>query len=532
MQTQFETLREMARLAVQAPATTDNLVLVADVLRDALDAAAVHFTYAADKDFLVCGDSCSGDDIGTSQIGLWLVRHQFEVLEDPVAFNIRARRVEDFTSAVGAKGRAYLAFRVPISESPAEMLIMRGPWENGLNAQVLKYVETALPSLTLFLERMLNAGRESRLREHMAALANATDLLTRAEEVETALDNISTAVAGVSGYDIAAIDLYDETFQKNLMRGYNISRFSGLSLIQEWNEMLKSTPTAPVRLECLRTRQPMLTPDLQNDERIPEINRMWFRRTLMTSGADIPLTFGDEVFGVLSVASFKPRTFPPEEVEFLEGLAAQVALALKAMQMYRALAESEKQLKEYSEQLRKRMEIQHRLARTDALTGIPNRRYAEEVIEGECARAERQKRKLSVAMVDVDGLKGVNDGYGHDAGDEVLIRLAQIARWSCRRGDTVGRYGGDEFVFVLPEAGLRAAWRFSERFRSRVEKEKIRLSGRKTVGVSVSLGVAEYQKGDSETPTELIERADSALYEAKSLGGNTTCPRIPAERAA
>jgi diguanylate cyclase (GGDEF)-like protein len=139
---------------------------------------------------------------------------------------------------------------------------------------------------------------------------------------------------------------------------------------------------------------------------------------------------------------------------------------------------------------------------------------------------------LSVAMVDVDGLKAVNDQYGHDAGDELLVQLAQIARRSCRRGDAVGRYGGDEFLFVLPEAGLRAAWRFGERFRSRVQKEKIRLSGGESVAVRVSLGIAEYGKGDGEMPTELTKRADGELYQAKSMGGNTTCPRIPAERAA
>jgi two-component system cell cycle response regulator len=219
-------------------------------------------------------------------------------------------------------------------------------------------------------------------------------------------------------------------------------------------------------------------------------------------------------------------------VEVLKGVAAQTAVALKARQLYKALAQSEEQLREYSQKLRARMEIQYRLARTDALTGIPNRRYVEEVIEGECARAERQGRKLSVAMVDVDGLKKVNDGFGHSAGDELLVRLARIARWSCRKGDVVGRLGGDEFLFVLPEAGLPAAWKFGERFRSRVEKERIRLPRRETIGVRVSLGVAEYEKGDGKTPTELIKRADAALYLAKSEGGNTTRPRIAADVAA
>ena len=131
-----------------------------------------------------------------------------------------------------------------------------------------------------------------------------------------------------------------------------------------------------------------------------------------------------------------------------------------------------------------------------------------------------------MAMVDVDGLKAVNDQYGHDAGDELLVQLAQIARRSCRRGDVVGRYGGDEFLFVLPESDLRAARRFAERFRGRVERQEIRLSGGESVGVRVSLGLAELGQEDGREPSALIREADQALYQAKSMGGNTTvvCP--------
>ncbi len=211
---------------------------------------------------------------------------------------------------------------------------------------------------------------------------------------------------------------------------------------------------------------------------------------MLRSGAEIPITFGDEALGTMGLASFRVRTFPPEEVEFLEGIAAQVAVALKARQMYKALAESEKQLREYSEKLQESMEVQHRLARTDALTGIPNRRYVEEVVEGECARAVRHDTHLSVALMDMDMFKGVNDRYGHNAGDDALVQLARLARRSCRRGDVVGRYGGDEFLFILPETDLRAARRFGERFRSKVEKQKFYVSSRRSIKMRTSLGVA------------------------------------------
>jgi diguanylate cyclase (GGDEF)-like protein len=167
--------------------------------------------------------------------------------------------------------------------------------------------------------------------------------------------------------------------------------------------------------------------------------------------------------------------------------------------------------------------IEHRLARTDALTGIPNRRYVEEVIDAEHARALRHGGPLSVGLLDVDKLKAVNDEFGHDAGDEVLMQLARLARRSCRKGDVVGRYGGDEFLFVLPEADLDAALRFGERVRSKVESCPIHLPQGNTITVKVSLGIAEADGAVTKQAPDLIADADAALYRAKSVGGNRVC---------
>jgi diguanylate cyclase (GGDEF)-like protein len=521
----LEAVRRLAKMAVESEATKESLARIADTLRDAMDAAQVHFVYVEDMNWTSCGDLRSGHDVGTKKKGLWLVQQQAEMQKGPVAFNIRDRRVEDLTSDLDAKGRQYIGLRVPTSESPSEMLIMRGPWENGIDAQVLRFLELALPSLTFFMERMLNAARGGRQREQMKALANAAEVLTQSEDTKSVLEDLATAISSVIGSEMIQLDLWDEALQTFTVRVQSRYRWHDSSLVRWWMDILREVPELPA-LEAIRTRQPVLMPDVQNDERMHERIRSFFKWTMIVSAARIPITFGDEALGALGLASWQPRAFPPEEVEFLKGLAAQVAVALKARQLYRALAESEKKLREYSEKLQASMEIQHRLARTDALTGIPNRRYVEEVIEGECARAQRQGRQLSVAMVDVDDLKGMNDGYGHSAGDEVLVRLAQIARRSCRRGDVVGRYGGDEFLFVLPESDLRAARRFAERFRSSVERQEIRLSGRKTVGVRVSLGLAELGQEDGREPSALIREADQALYQAKSMGGNTTvvCP--------
>jgi diguanylate cyclase (GGDEF)-like protein len=286
-----------------------------------------------------------------------------------------------------------------------------------------------------------------------------------------------------------------------------------------------------VRDQVLRSRQAISFSDAQNDERIPESGRGFFTRTLIRSTAVFPLLTKDEVLGVLSVASHRPLVFASEEMELLEGMAAQVATAVKGIRLYRELAESREELRRLNEQLQERMSIQHHLARTDALTGVPNRRFIDETVDAECGRARRYGQPLSVVMADLDRFKEINDRFGHVVGDDALRFVARLAREACRQVDIVGRYGGDEFIFVLPSTQLEEAASFAERFRSTLAATVLPIEVDEPVHLTVSTGVAQWDSGTMDGPARLVAQADGAMYQAKAAGRNRTKIAVEGRRA-
>lgn len=166
----------------------------------------------------------------------------------------------------------------------------------------------------------------------------------------------------------------------------------------------------------------------------------------------------------------------------------------------------------------KRLEEKLReLATTDALTGALNRRRLLEIAEAELERAARYKHPLSIAMLDLDHFKSVNDNFGHHVGDEALRRVASTIRLALRKQDWVGRYGGEELTVVFPETAAGDASMVGERIRSAVEKLGLVDAGR-SVPLTISAGVASWRSG--ETLADTLKRADAALYEAKSGGRN------------
>ncbi|GAB4580466.1 MAG: hypothetical protein Fur0022_32070 [Anaerolineales bacterium] len=209
----------------------------------------------------------------------------------------------------------------------------------------------------------------------------------------------------------------------------------------------------------------------------------------------LPLIVNAKVVGVLYANDIKPRTYTEDDLHFLQTLANRAASAIYRVQQFSQVQQQ---------------------AITDHLTGIFNRRQLFNLGELEFRRARRFNRPLSTIMLDIDHFKNINDTYGHAKGDQVLKSLAQFLKIHLRDFDILGRYGGEEFVIVLPGADLENARNVAARLHKGVQ-ERPMING--SVSITVSLGVAELS---TEVPDfyALMNKADMAMYQAKRAGRN------------
>ena len=194
--------------------------------------------------------------------------------------------------------------------------------------------------------------------------------------------------------------------------------------------------------------------------------------------------------------------FDPDDRQFLEVIAAQVSLALSRIKFIATL---------------------QTLSVTDALTGVPNRRYWDLRLAEEIARAQRYRYPLAVLMVDIDHFKRVNDTYGHQVGDVALQQVASRLRSNLRRTDVLARYGGEEFGVLAPQTSLEAAKVLAERLRHAIASEPVQVNSDLSISLTISVGVAVFpEHGQNES--DLVAAADAALYRAKEEGRN--CVRV------
>jgi len=179
-----------------------------------------------------------------------------------------------------------------------------------------------------------------------------------------------------------------------------------------------------------------------------------------------------------------------------------------------------------NEQLEEAVDRLETMAATDPLTGLHNRRAFHKVLEQRFAETNRHRNDLACLMIDLDGFKQLNDTMGHQAGDELLQRASRVLEANCRRSDVAGRYGGDEFIVLLPQTDETTAKQVAERIAeefNRLGAASYEKSDGGVARVTMSMGLATFQNARPVNPDQIIAFADHALYRAKALGKTQLC---------
>jgi diguanylate cyclase (GGDEF)-like protein len=310
-------------------------------------------------------------------------------------------------------------------------------------------------------------GFLARLASDFTTVLSLPDLLEHVIRMmyeETEFD--SCGVSLIDAHDPNVLRILATSGLRNVSRGEAFPRGEGLG----W--------------ACVESGKPLIVPDMLADP------RSYRPQPTIRSGMWAPLLVHGRIIGLVSAFRGAPNAFTPTDLDLLTVVARYLAGAVEVARLY-------DQLKE--------------LAAIDSVTGLANRRFFLDRLHSEIARSRRAGHPLSIALIDLDGFKAVNDAYGHIIGDDVLRQVAQALRGAARESDLVARFGGDEFVLLFPEStqvGLQRVlrdWRIPE---------IPVLNGGNRTSINFSWGAATWPD-DGPDPAALLQAADARLYAMK-----------------
>jgi diguanylate cyclase (GGDEF)-like protein len=353
---------------------------------------------------------------------------------------------------------------------------------------LIEIVMAFADQVTISLENARLYAEEHRRVMELDALRETTADITRELELRKLLCAIlerATALMNATGGELGLID--DDGKHIHILVSYNMGSDNVGDDIEVGQGLMGYV---------VQTKQTEIVENYKNWDRRLET----YRENKIYAAIGAPLMIGNRILGVIGVMnSDRKRKFSSAEKDLMHSFAQQAAIAVENAKLF---------------------EEKERQARVDVTTDIYNRRGLLELGKRELDRAHRYERPLAAMMVDIDHFKLVNDTYGHPIGDLVLKELARILDDNIRTIDILGRYGGEEFVILLPETTPDSAYEIAERLRKTVAEHNF-TPEHLDLNITISIGVA-FSTGESNGLIDLIKRADNAMYESKDAGRNRT----------
>lgn len=264
---------------------------------------------------------------------------------------------------------------------------------------------------------------------------------------------------------------------------------------------------------ALEKQRPILIPDVMKCGRYSDLREVWKREGTSISVRSImavPFTLSDGTSGVFLLRRTPSKAvFTDADVDFAVSVIRGAVSAIQKVHILEAARADNA-----------RLEV---LAHTDPLTHLLNRRGLLVRLGSELDRVRRYSAPLGLLLIDLDRFKSVNDTFGHLVGDEVLTEMGRLMQNATRSVDIVGRYGGEEFVVVLPETAADGVMVFAQRIRDKIASHKFSFGKSITSHLTASIGVSNFPAVGIHSPEELLHAADVALYKAKESGRNAVC---------